>query len=254
MEEITPEDMQRMQMDTYSYYAEILLPSLLKWVQTDSLTDEELEVYNLVTEWNYYMDAEEIAPSVFRSWRGHFYRSIFYDEYETTPAMLRYPARDRFAEVIKEEPNWPFIDNIETDEIETREQQATNSFKTAILELTEEHGEFGDNWKWGYAINNDINHLAFIPGMGEQDLFTSGSSEAINATRGTHGPSWRMVVEVGQEVRGYGVYPGGQSGNPGSNSYTEFIEPWRTGELFELKFLREKPELSENFPLIVTME
>lgn len=254
MEEITPEDMQRMQMDTYSYYAEVLLPSLLRWTQTDRLTDKEMEVYNLMAEWNYYMDAEEIAPSVFRDWRDIFYRAIFYDEYETTPATLRYPARDRFAEVVKQQPDWPFIDDVETEKTETRQDQATNSFKTAISELTEQYGEFGESWQWGYVIDIDINHLAFIPGMGEQDLFSSGSSEAINATRGTHGPSWRMVVEVGPEVRGYGVYPGGQSGNPGSKSYTEFIETWRTGELFELQFLREKPDLSESFPLMVTME
>ncbi len=254
MQDITVEDMQQMQMDTYSYYGEVLLPSLLEWVQTDSLSSQEMEIYNLMAEWNYHMDADMIAPSVFRSWRGHFYRSIFYDEYESTPAMLRYPARDRFAEVIKNEPDWPFIDDVETDEVETRQERATHSFKTAISELSDEHGEFSENWKWGYVIDNDINHLAFIPGMGEQDLFSSGSSEAINATRGTHGPSWRMVVEVGPEVRGYGVYPGGQSGNPGSKSYTEFIETWRTGNLFELKFLREKPDLSESFPLMITME
>ncbi|MDR9364752.1 MAG: penicillin acylase family protein [Balneolaceae bacterium] len=254
MENITVEDIQQMQLDTYSYYGEVLLPSLLEWVETDSLNSREMEIYNLMTEWNYDMDAEMIAPSVFRNWRGYFYQSIFLDEYESTPATLRYPARDRFAEVIKNEPDWTFIDDVETDMVETRAYQATNSFKTAISELTDEYGDFGDNWKWGFVIDNDINHMAFIPGMGEQDLFSSGSSEAINATRGTHGPSWRMVVEVGPEVRGYGVYPGGQSGNPGSASYTDFLEPWRTGELFELQFLREKPQLSDKFPLKVTLE
>lgn len=253
-ENITPQDMQDMQMDSYSYYAETLLPSLLEWVNQEDLTEQELEVYNLLTEWNYYMDAEQIAPSVFRNWAGNFYGAIFYDEYRTTEADLRYPDRDRFVEVITAEPGWSFIDNIETSEIETREDQALATFKTTITELTEEHGEFGDSWKWGYEIDNTINHLAFIPGMGEQDLFSSGSSEAINATRGTTGPSWRMVVELGPEVKGYGVYPGGQSGNPGSRSFNDFVEPWRTGQLFELNFLREKPASSDDFPLKISME
>lgn len=254
MEDITPEDMQEMQLDTYSYYAATILPALLEWMNTDSLDDQELEIYNLLSEWDYYMDAEKIAPSVFRLWVGNFYRSIFYDEYETTEVMLRLPSRDRFVEVIKAEPEWPFIDNVNTSQVETRGERAAYAFNETIADLTDQYGEFSDGWKWGFVINNDVNHLAFIPGMGEQDLFTSGSSEAINATRGTHGPSWRMVVEVGPEVRGYGVYPGGQSGNPGSKSYTEFLEPWRTGELFELDFLKEKPEQSENYPLIISME
>ncbi|MDX1641150.1 MAG: penicillin acylase family protein [Balneolaceae bacterium] len=254
MENITIDDMQFMQMDSYSYYAETLLPSLLDWIQTDSLSNEEMEIYNWLTEWDWYMDSEEIAPSVFRNWASNFYGSIFYDEYQTTPAILRYPDRDRFVEVIKEEPGLSFIDDIATEERETREERATTSFSETISELTEDYGEFGEGWKWGYVIDNDINHLAYLPGMGIQDLFSSGSSEAINATHGSHGPSWRMVVEVGPEVRGYGVYPGGQSGNPGSKTYTDFVEEWRTGQLFELQFLREEPELDDRYPLNISLE
>lgn len=254
MENITIEDMQLMQMDTYSYYAETLLPSLLEWVQTENLGDEEMKIYNLLTEWDWYMDAEEIAPSVFRNWGSNFYESIFFDEYQTTTAILRYPDRDRFVEIIKDEPELFFIDDITTEEVETRAERATSSFKTTLAELTEEHGEFGDGWKWGSVINNDIHHLTYLPGMGEQDLFSSGASEAINAINGSHGPSWRMVVELGPDVRGYGVYPGGQSGNPGAKTYTEFIEPWRTGQLFELQFLQGKPENGKDFPLLISME
>lgn len=254
MENITVDDTRQMQLDSYSYYAETLLPSLLEWVDTQELNDEELQAYNLLTDWDYFMEADKIAPSVFRNWTRNFYQSIFYDEYGTTEASLRYPDRDRFVEVIKAEPNWSFIDNIETSEIETRQERATTSFKTTISALIEKYGELGDDWKWGYEINNDIDHLALIPGMGEQDLFNSGGYETINAIRGKNGPSWRMVVEMGPEVRGYGVYPGGQSGNPGSDAYNNFVEPWRTGQLFELNFLREKPGLSDDYPLMISMD
>jgi penicillin amidase len=55
-----------------------------------------------------------------------------------------------------------------------------------------------------------------------------------------------MIVELDPEgVRGYGVYPGGQSGNPGSKTYDAFVETWRTGELYELEFLREEPQNSQ---------
>lgn len=241
MEDITAKDMQEMQMDDYSYYAETLLSSLLEWVNTDNLEENGAKILQLMKEWDYYMEAEKIAPSFFNHWSGNFYRAVFYDEFETTDAELRYPSRDRFVEVIKSEPNFEFIDNVETEEIETRSQIATASFNETVRELTNYLGEFGDNWKWGYFIENDVNHLASIPGLGRQNLFSSGSSEAINATRGTHGPSWRMVVEVGPEVKGYGVYPGGASGNPGSPNYDSMIESWRTGNLFELKFMKKEP-------------
>ncbi|MEP1152420.1 MAG: penicillin acylase family protein [Balneola sp.] len=241
MNDITAKDMQELQMDDFSHYAKTLLPSLLEWVTTDSLVENGDEILELMKDWNYYMEAEEIAPSFFRHWSGNFYRAVLYDEFGTTDVSLRLPSRDRFVEIVKSEPNFEFIDNVETEETETRAQIATASFNETVTELTNYLGEFGDDWKWGYFIENDVDHLASIPGLGRQNLFSSGSGEAVNATRGQHGPSWRMVVEVGPEVKGYGVYPGGASGNPGSPNYDSMIEPWRTGNLFELKFMKEEP-------------
>lgn len=78
--------------------------------------------------------------------------------------------------------------------------------------------------------------------MGAPNVFTGGGSESINAIHGSHGPSWRMVVELGPEVKARGVYPGGISGNPGSPNYDAFLETWRTGQLYELDFMRNEPE------------
>lgn len=241
MEDITPKDMQEMQMDDYSYYASTLMPSLLLWTNTDSLNEEEQVIYDLMAEWNYYMEAEEMAPSIFRQWAGNFYRAVWYDEFGTTQAQLRYPPRDISVEIIKNDADLLFIDDVETGQRETREDIATAALKETVEELTNAWGELGDTWKWGNALNNDLNHIANIPGFGAQNLFSSGAEDAINAVRGTHGPSWRMVVELGPEVKGWGVYPGGQSGNPGSSNYDSMIEAWRTGELFELNFMKDIP-------------
>ncbi len=242
MEDITVEDMQNLQMDNYSYYAATLLPSLLEWIDSDSLDETDQEILDLMKNWDYFMDAEKIAPSVFRQWAGNFYRAVFYDEYETTDASLRYPSRDIFVETIKNEPDFAFIDDVDTGQIETTEDIATATFHETMRELTNYLGEYGDSWKWGYFIDNDIDHIGQVPGMGMQNLFSSGSSEAVNATRGGFGPSWRMVVELGPEVKGYAVYPGGASGNPGSKNYDSMVEAWRTGQLYELNFMKTKPE------------
>jgi penicillin amidase len=39
------------------------------------------------------------------------------------------------------------------------------------------------------------------------------------------------------ETDAYGVYPGGQSGNPGSKYYATFIDKWAKGEYNKLLFL-----------------
>jgi penicillin amidase len=80
-----------------------------------------------------------------------------------------------------------------------------------------------------------IRHL--VPGL---DAFSAlnvqmgGGAGIVNATTERTGPSWRMVVELGPQPKAYGVYPGGQSGNPGSPYYQDMIETWRMGKLNEL--------------------
>ncbi|MEQ9308221.1 MAG: penicillin acylase family protein [Balneolaceae bacterium] len=241
MEDITIDDMRMMQMDDFSYTAATILPELLAWIDRSALDESNLQILSELENWNYHNSSNLKAPGVFRWWWSNFYYGIFSDEYGTTEASLRYPPRDRVIEVIKSEPDFEFFDDIETEEIETREILATQTFLETTEELTNAYGEFGENWNWGVVINNDFDHIAFIPGFGEQNVYSSGSSESINATRDSWGPSWRMVVELGPEVKGYGVYPGGASGNPGSPNYDSMLETWRTGELYELKFMKEKP-------------
>jgi penicillin amidase len=242
MEDITPQDMQRMQMDNFAYNASTIIPEMIAWTNSDELSDKEMEVLDMMRDWDFMMEAELIQPTVYLTWRNRFYRAVFDDEYNATDASLRYPSRDIFVEVIKEDPEMTFMDDINTPEIESVEDIVTRTFNEVVTSLVDYYGEDLENWKWGYDIDNDLNHIANIPGFGAQNLFSSGAAEAVNAVRGTHGPSWRMVVELGTEVKGWGVYPGGQSGNPGSPNYDDMVEDWRTGELFELNFLREEPE------------
>lgn len=56
----------------------------------------------------------------------------------------------------------------------------------------------------------------------------------VNATAERHGASWRMLVELGPEIRAVGIYPGGQSGNPGSKFYGNFVEKWSKGEYIDV--------------------
>jgi len=53
-----------------------------------------------------------------------------------------------------------------------------------------------------------------------------------------HGPSWRMVVELTQETHAWVVYPGGQSGNPGSRYYDSFVDKWATNGYYEAWFMK----------------
>jgi len=50
------------------------------------------------------------------------------------------------------------------------------------------------------------------------------------------------------------VYPGGQSGNPGSFYYDNQIETWRLGKLNSLVYLRNKTDNSSAIMATLTLQ
>ena len=81
-----------------------------------------------------------------------------------------------------------------------------------------------------------VGHLLRIEPLGYH-VVNGGNGNAINATKGSHGPSWRLVASMERiGIKAWGVYPGGQSGNPGSRFYNNLLNPWAEGKYFRLKF------------------
>ena len=79
-----------------------------------------------------------------------------------------------------------------------------------------------------------------IAPFSREGIRVGGDLNIVNACSRTHGPSWRMVVEFGpSSVIAHGIYPGGQSGNPGSPWYDNMIGDWAEGKLQELVFLKQ---------------
>lgn len=253
---LTVSDFKNLLMDNFSYHAYVMLPVMLEHIRTEELDTIGFDLISDLRSWDYQNKGDRIEPSVFRSWWNELYRSIWDNKFDTDYPMRR-PQRDRTVDLILHEPDSHWFNDISTDETETLADLVNSSFKAAVERLTGRLGEPGDTWKWGYVNNTNLNHLGQIPGLGMMNVFTDGSDESLNAIRSSHGPSWRMIVELDPEgVRGYGVYPGGQSGNPGALNYDEFVETWRTGQFFELLFLREQPEEHDtgSFPLVIRLE
>lgn len=242
MDGITSQDMQQLQMDSYSYHAQTMLPTLLESLTADTLSTSKKEALDKLKTWNYENKGDLVAPSLFKYWWEALDGAIWNDEYSSINHPLKRPARDQTAEIIRSDSAVQWYDDITTAKTETLDNLIDRSFHHAFSRLGDEFGSFGDAWKWRYVNDTDINHIAQIPGLGRADVFTDGGAESINAVRGSHGPSWRMVVELGPEIKAQGIYPGGQSGNPGSPNYDNMIDDWAEGELYPLWFMQQKPD------------
>jgi len=48
-----------------------------------------------------------------------------------------------------------------------------------------------------------------------------------------------MIVQLSEPIEAYGVYPGGQDGNPASKFYDNFVDTWAAGKYYRLWFMKE---------------
>ena len=72
------------------------------------------------------------------------------------------------------------------------------------------------------------------------NLPVGGGTHCIDAIKKNHGPSWRMIVSLSPETEAYGVYPGGQSGNPGSKYFDNDVDKWVAGKYNTLWMMKKE--------------
>ena len=103
--------------------------------------------------------------------------------------------------------------------------------------------------------NTTISHLLRLAPFSVDNVKIGGNRHIVNAASKGHGPSWRMVVELGDgEVNAWGVYPGSQSGNPGNPNYAHMVQDWATGEYNKLLFSEDINADSEQINYSLTIQ
>jgi penicillin amidase len=98
--------------------------------------------------------------------------------------------------------------------------------------------------EWAKFKGTGVRHLLRQEALSRYHLAAGGGDHIINATKDFHGPSWRMIVQLTDNIEAYGVYPGGQSGNPGSRFYDNEIDTWVAGQYYPL-WLMNKNETTD---------
>jgi penicillin amidase len=234
MTKATADSMRIMQTDSYSIFAQDVLPMVLPRLDPSSLNATQKEAYQSMRTWNRYFNADELAPGIFELWMKRLNDDIWADEFDTGPVPMRFPSRDRTLQLISKEPDSKWFDNVHTRTKETLNDLVNESFKYACDSLERKFGAIGNAWRWANVKGTNVPHLAKVPGFGSKKLMIGGAKGTINALSESNGPSWRMVVELGPQPKGHGVFPGGESGNPGSPYYDNMIDTWAKGQLYNL--------------------
>jgi penicillin amidase len=235
MNNITIADMQHLQTDNYNVFAEIARPVLLKYLDRSKLAKDEAAYIDILSNWNLRNDINEQGATIFKVFWDSLEVAVFNDEFSQTQLPLRWPDESTLVGALQKDSTYKFVDDINTPAVESLHDIVLRAFKKACQQLKEADNE--GRLAWGKFKDTGVRHLLKIPALSRLHLPIGGGENIINATKGNHGPSWRMVVQLTNKTEAYGVYPGGQSGNPGSKYYDMFINTWVSGNYYPLLFL-----------------
>jgi penicillin amidase len=228
MNSITPADMMKMQTDNFDVFAEMAQPVLLKHIREAGLNEEEKAYLNTYKLWKFRNDPDEEGPTIFYIWWNHLDHDVFDDEFSKTSLSLTHPNESTLLEALLRDTSWSFVDNVDTKPRETLTEIVTEAFLQSVPDLAQA-GQDG-RLTWGKFKDTWARHLLRLPALSRTHLMIGGGNHCINAAKQFHGPSWRMIVQLTDKTEAYGIYPGGQSGNPGSPYYDSFVDQWAAGK------------------------
>ena len=233
----TIKDMMYLQNDNFNLYASESLPILINHLK-GKLTASEKKVLKDLQSWNYFNEPNASAPIYFEEWWKEF-KTLLWDEFSAKDFQLSAPG-SFFTILFLQKKKLPeFIDNLNTPKKENIENITIRSFKNAMKTIEKwKEGNKEEKLTWSNFKNTSILHLSQQMAFSFDHIPIGGNSGIVNAASSRNGPSWRMVVSPGMKGEAYGIYPGGQSGNPGSHFYANFIAKWVKGEYYRLLFLK----------------
>lgn len=239
---ITPADMMRLQYDYFNTLAEDAVPLLLNYINNASLSANEKKYIDILRSWDFQATPQSKGQTIYQCWLDSLEVAIWKDELTQVTPQAPWPDEQTTMELLKKDSLLRFIDNINTPQVETIFDIVTQAFKKTVPLLGEK--EAAGQLEWSKFKHPGVYHIsdkgksALLP-FARPGLEVGGFGNTINAMTHSHGPSWRMIVHMTTPLEAYGVFPAGQSGNPGSRFYDNFVDTWVAGKYYQLWFMRE---------------
>ncbi|MFX0152204.1 MAG: penicillin acylase family protein, partial [Candidatus Hodarchaeota archaeon] len=235
--QITVEDMINFQLDVYSVRAGNFTPYFLSALDSISFrTSLQHAAIQELQDWDFIMDKDEVAPTIFNIWFEAYHTATFQDEMDHY-GLTRYPSWAVLEKLTKEDGNSKWFDNITTSITETRDEIIVLAFRNAINALERYFGTNISDWKWGDIHQYSFTHFSGIdalskgPFPGDGTGVTVSPSGTINYVNGEvrsksagGGASERILIDFSNFNHSLSVIPSGQRGISTSRHYTDQLE------------------------------
>lgn len=241
MQGITVDDMKTLLSNNHNEFAATARPLFQKYIAKENFSTTEKKYFDLFENWNLQNGYDEAGATIFTMWYDTLESRVWDDEIGKLKEIGFYPSERTLLELLLRDTALSYVDNIHTEAKENISDVLFASFKACVptFEQLEKEGKL----IWGKFKNTTVYHLLkTLKPFARAGLPIGGGRHIVNATQHNHGPSWRMVVHLTDETEAWVVYPGGQSGNPGSRYFDQFVDTWANGSFYRVWFYKKGDE------------
>ena len=222
---ISVDDMKRFQADVVEVRAEVILPYVIDaW---DSVGDGNTTISNAVDilrDWGYNMEPNLVAPTIWMYLIDAIHYETF-DEIRAINSTIPLSRTPILEQLIVTNNAYYFDDHSTPSATETRDEILVRALHRAIDTLTLEWAD-EPNWVYGNRHIVYIEHLAGFTVIGDVPARGQDTLDVAPGWVVTHGPSTRLIADLGNIQMSYMAYPGGQSGNMFSPHWSDIFDIW----------------------------
>ena len=256
-------DFKRMITDQHSDYAALLTPHLLKLKdRLPEMNPFEANALGIMAKWDYDMNKELVAPSIFEFFTIGLEKNILGDELMELFNQLPGSLKDYYIYRILVSGPDQWVDDIATPTGETLDDIILKSFKESVKTLSEEYGTDTIGWKWGSIHKISLDHpMASVKivdrvfKLSSPKIGIGGSDHTVcpytyeDGFIVTNGASERHIFNTADWDESYTVIPTGASGIPGSEFYLSQTKTYLEGGFYKDAFSEKAVKASAKYEL-----
>ena len=228
---LAPDDLARMQMDTYSIRAEEAVPRILRLLGEMEDTDLRAALSYLKI-WNRRMDPQEVGATIFEVFFGKWEHAVASQRFAGDMVAPMAGALAGLAVELLDRDRWNWF------AIADRRQIALEAFQETLQELRGRLGPDLSDWLWGRIHTVVLPHclstlgdLGKLLDRGGQPVGGSGVTVCNTGFDPTYlasiGANYRLITQLDDcPAVLWSVDASGQSGNPGSSNYCSQLPEW----------------------------
>ena len=240
------QDFERLQLDTYSYYAREIIPYILEAFHDSAgaLPDGE-RVFEYLRNWNYRFAKEDVATSIYQEFLVCLIRNTFADEmgdelFHDWVILSNIPLR--VTARLLEQGASAWFDDLRTPQVETRDDIVRTSLREAVANLRAAWGADTKNWRWGNLHTVSLRHpfglkkpldrifnIGPFPVSGASTALISFEYDMNTPFDVSVGPSFRQIFDMAGDGEIRSVLPSGESGQVFNPHYADQTTLWLNG-------------------------